>query len=227
MRSIMERMIFVCEYDGTIEKDRERIMAWSLLEYAVRMEWGYSLKELDISRTEKGKPYSARYPEKRFNLSHCRVACACIVGHEECGIDVERKFPYRESLAKKVCHRDEWEILQIQGQDGNLRERQLQILWSLKEGYVKKDGRGLGYGMDRLSFAALMPFDASGVCPERGILWDCRENYTLAACFGPGESATAAPKTEAESFIRRVEEQELLRQEGGQTERIMEIRGTG
>lgn len=182
-----------------LAKQRERTLAWLLLEYAVRRETGYSLEQLQIARTEKGKPCSMGHPEIRFNLSHCETACACMVGREECGVDIERKFPFRESLARKVCHSQEWAALEsVPGEENNpngpgqadadlLRERQLQILWSLKESYVKRDGRGLGFGMNRVNFAGLMPFEDCGICSEQSVLWDCRETYTLAACMGPGD----------------------------------------
>lgn len=256
-------MIYICEYDGTIEKQelleaavhlplasgldcttdiqtsggaekaaavrwakrRERILAWLLLEYAVRKECGYYLDELRIGRMDKGKPYSAAHPEICFNLSHCGTACACAVGAEACGIDIEGKFPYREALAKRICHEQERAILlgQLPGDcqeafaavwenEPKLRERQLQILWSLKEAYVKRDGRGLSYGMDRVSFADLMPFAAAGICPERSVLWNCGETYTLAACIGQRDFAAADLSPEAGAVICRVSERELILQ---------------
>lgn len=266
-------MIYICEYDGTIEKNelleaavylpgaagldrvadirsgggeakfsssgirwtkcRERILAWLLLEYAVRKERGYSLDELKIGRMDKGKPYSISHPEICFNLSHCEIASACAVGAEKCGIDIERKFPYRESLAKKICHEKEREFFlgqlsggcqtsfaavgRIEGNDcapdtGKFRERQLQILWSLKEAYVKKDGRGLSYGMDRISFGELMPFADTGVCPKHSILWNCGESYTLAACIGQSDFLDASLTFGVDSVICRVSERELILQ---------------
>lgn len=282
----MERMIYICEYDGTTErgrllelaghlpvgaeksgqeaagggigeaadvgvrageaaraaalrwkKRRERILAWLLLEYALKRESGFSLEQLAIVRTEKGKPRSSTHPEIWFNLSHCENACACIVGREPCGIDIERKFPFRESLARKICHEKEWDFFRGTGQsadtpvgsvtgpseDGRaagvseeqrrkVRERQLQILWSLKESFVKRDGRGLGYGMDRVSFARLMPFPDTGICPERSVLWDCKESYTLAACAGGQELAMIDPGPGAKRLICSLSEQEIILQ---------------
>lgn len=161
------------------KKRRERILAWMLLAWAVEYEFGkrmtdgghvppdqpelrrggqteYSavLSRLDICRTEHGKPYSASHPEIQFNISHCDTACACIVGDAEAGIDVERFFAYRENLARKVCHHQEAELIASMTQEE--RENQLRYLWSLKESFVKLDGRGLGYGMDRINLAPLL-----------------------------------------------------------------------
>ena len=60
---------------------------------------------------KQGKPYFFRWPEIYFNLSHCRSACACILSDREAGIDVEHRFPYKESLARRVCHEKEWELM--------------------------------------------------------------------------------------------------------------------
>lgn len=178
-------MIYVCEYDGSadweklrvraeelpialpgrplegwlLEKQRQRILAWLLLEKAVKQEWGHSLKELAVCREKHGKPYSSAYPELHFNLSHCGAACACVTGSAEAGIDVEEKFPYRSSLERKICHEEEQRILKPLTSEA--RTRQLRYLWSMKESFVKLDGRGLGYGMDRVNLASALPVCAA------------------------------------------------------------------
>ena len=146
------------------ENRLEHLLAWSLLEKAVQTEYGIdSLEQMDICRTEKGKPYSRAYPELYFHLSHCESACAGSVSSGQVGIDVERKFPYRPSLAKKVCHEEEWKYLNSLPEEGEDRAEFLRILWSVKESLVKYEGSGLGYGVERLN---VMPLFAvpSGRC---------------------------------------------------------------
>ena len=72
--------------------------------------------------------------------------------------------------------------------EDELRIRQFRYLWSLKEAYVKMDGRGLGYGLERVNFAPLLPIQAETGAPVRRTLGgaefmvcDCVD-YTLAAC---------------------------------------------
>lgn len=136
---------------------RQRLGARALLHYALKREFGLSFAELGWAVRKDGKPYSIRYPEIKFNISHCDCACACAVGLSDVGIDIEKKFAYRESLAKKVCHDAEWAVLK--GMDEEMRARQLRYLWSLKESFVKWNGRGLAYGMDRISFAEALPIE--------------------------------------------------------------------
>jgi phosphopantetheinyl transferase len=103
-----------------------------------------------------------------------------VVGTQECGIDIEQKFPYRASLARRICHPREWKIFQeILSQE---QQVQLQILWSLKESFVKRDGRGLGYGMETIDLSDLMPFPQQGQSEEQGLWWNAADNYTIAVC---------------------------------------------
>ena len=183
-------MIYICEYDhlaedGNLrergkalllrfsEKDltgvrwqrlRERILARALLETALWQEYRLTLGALDLQTDAHGKPYSGAYPELFFNISHCAHVCVCAVGDSRIGVDAEKHFPWRENLAAKICHPDEWARLQALGADQ--RERQLQDLWPLKESFVKWHGQGLSYGMNRVSFAAQLPFAQMAPCRD-------------------------------------------------------------
>lgn len=176
-------MIYVCEYDDQADdrrlqergralllpfleefpdgserrrrKLRERILSRLLLDFALKREYGCSLTELDIVPGPGGKPESRLRPEIRFNLSHCDTACACMVGTCEAGIDVERKFSYRENLAHRVCSTGEWSV--FAKLEADARREQLHFLWSLKESYVKWNGRGLVYGMQRIDLSEYLP----------------------------------------------------------------------
>lgn len=191
------------------KKRRERILAWMLLEYALertypvgtkvwhqkrqgaaesgsrvlKADFPWLVEQLDIQRTEHGKPCSSAHPEIRFNLSHCERACACVLGAVDGGIDVERKFAYRGNLARKVCHPAEAAVLYGLSQEA--QERQLRFLWSMKESFVKLDGRGLGYGMDRIDLSQLLPITPAGFYEkEGGPAFRVAEQaeYTFAAC---------------------------------------------
>ncbi len=198
----------------------DHVLAWGLLAYGIRRECGLSLDELVVRRGEWGKPYSSAYPWLQFSLSHCRTACACMIDPVVCGIDVERKFSYREPLAKKVCHADEWRVLQ--GLPEQERERQLRLLWSLKEAFVKRDGRGLGYGVDRANFAGYLPLmsgeAAEGMKSEAvpfqvtdtesqeplDFLLRETETYTMAACVGWAEMADEIQYVGPEELLEEI-----------------------
>lgn len=168
------------------KKSRQRILAWLLLGQAIEECFGYTFAQLDIRRDGQGKPYSAAHPEIQFNISHCSTAYACIVGTTPVGIDVERKFSPKDGLIKKVCHPEEFALLARM--EDKLRVRQFRYLWSLKEAYVKMDGRGLGYGLERVNFAPFLPIQAETGEPVRRRLGGAEfmvcsyADYTLAAC---------------------------------------------
>lgn len=177
-------MIYVCEFDGLLSDGRlrnfaaqlhpewsrqsqdakrwphlrERILAYLLLQYAARREYGIrELAELELCRTKEGKPYSAACPELFFNLSHCETACACILAKQNVGIDVERRFAFRPLIAKRACTQEEKNILESLTE--LRREQVLQLLWSMKESFVKLDGRGLAYGMHRVDLTDFLKAD--------------------------------------------------------------------
>lgn len=161
------------------------------------------LKELAILRTEYEKPYSSRYPDLFFNISHCESACACILSDHPAGIDIERKFRYKENLKRYICSDNErrW-FDQLQDIPDNSegksmcsdagekeipseKEKQLRLLWSMKEAFVKLDGRGLGYGLKNVDLSDLMPIpDSSWQKNGAGLQFfgKLSGQYTLATC---------------------------------------------
>lgn len=198
-------------------KLRERILAWMLLEYALEAEDNRWIKEgkiagnvenLEIVRTEHGKPYSSRYPELFFNISHCDAACACVISDCPVGIDIERKFEYKENLKRHVCCEEELRVLEAVCVTEKLctseklgvseKHTQLRFLWSMKEAFVKMDGRGLGYGLRNINLAEFLPVE-DGICgrsrncgneqrspdeaaEELSFFVKAAEKYTLAMC---------------------------------------------
>lgn len=213
-------MIYICEYDDEADdrllqerpgalllqytesdrtgirwrKMRERILARLLLDYALKKEYGISFPELELYCDAHGKPHSRAYPDIHFNISHCSVACACAVGKYPVGIDIERKFDYRENLARKVCHPKEWSALQEL--EPEIRSEQMHFLWSLKESFVKWDGKGLSYGMERIDLSQYLPIelDTGQSCRLDRFLLHCGEAFTMAVCSDelPEEGAPGA-----------------------------------
>ena len=187
-------------------------------------------EQLAIRRTADGKPYSAAVPKLAFNLSHCDTACACIIGdalqcetHLESkalasvGIDVERKFPYKENLNRSLCHEKERAVLQKL--DLEEQQRQQQILWSLKESLVKLDGRGLGYGLREIDLSEYLPIENGEQrqqiqmkntdyikAIEYCLQIQTEKAYTLAAC---AELDFNFQHDESLMNIRKVTEEEL------------------
>ena len=142
--------------DRVIQHRREHLSAWLLFLYALRVEYGITeLSSLKLAKYPHGKPYSIAYPELFFNLSHCQNACACVLADRPVGIDVERKLSYKEALMRRICTKEEQAIFAGCRDDAE-RAELLSVLWSMKESYVKRDGRGLSGGLNQVSCAAYL-----------------------------------------------------------------------
>lgn len=112
----------------------------------------YNITELpEIAREKHGKPYFPEYPQICFNYSHCRKGVLCGISERPIGVDAETLRPFRESLAKRVCHPQEWALLQ----KAENQERLFMKLWVCKEALGKYTGRGV--------FAQPQQTDLSGI----------------------------------------------------------------
>ena len=143
---------------------RQRILAWSLLERMCREYPGKSLSSLKIERDDHGKPFSSAYPELFFNISHCEQACAVILDDKPCGIDVEDRFSCKDSLIQKVCHSDEYQMLKSLNPEERLL--QFQMIWSIKEALLKKEGSGIVYGLEKVNLTGLLPLNPLESAPS-------------------------------------------------------------
>lgn len=175
-------------------------------------------KKYRYGRTDLGKPYLADYPQIQFNLSHCRDCVACAVDDLPVGIDVEKRFPWKENLAKRICHPLEWELL-MKMADGTDRAACLNLIWSRKESYLKCIGTGIRRDLREFQAwtgAALEEKTGSKIGrPERESIWIEEEkycflefqtrDYTLVCCAQEGKSDDAAIRT----AVRKVEWQDL------------------
>ena len=142
--------------ERVIRHRREHLSAWLLFLYALRAEYGITeLSSLQLAKHPHGKPYSVAHPELFFNLSHCQGACACVLADRPVGIDVERKLSYKETLMRRICTKDE-QALFADCQNDTERADLLSVLWSMKESYVKRDGRGLSCRLNQVPCAAYL-----------------------------------------------------------------------
>ena len=139
----------------------------------------YALTDYTIDVGENGKPYLKDHPQIRFNLSHCRTCVAAAVSDHEIGIDVERRFDWKEPLARRVCHPAEIEaLLRCESAE---RKDQFNLLWSRKEAYLKCLGVGLGRDMRQLCIGTA-PLTVSNGDGRFVLFQEQNERYTLVVC---------------------------------------------
>lgn len=137
-------------YDQLPEEMSQHSLAYLLLEQALKECYpGLFAEKPEYGREELGKPYIKGYPWLHFNVSHCASCVACAIGEAPVGIDAERRFPWRETLARRICHPEEWKFLQNME---NLEERTawLNRIWSRKESYLKCIGTGIRSDLRRI-----------------------------------------------------------------------------
>lgn len=163
--------IYYC--DQIPQQVSQHRLAYLLLERGLALEYpGLWEGELRYGKDPYGKPFLEGHPEVQFNVSHCRTCVACAIGGEPVGIDVERRFPWKESLAQRICHPAEWEWLM----DGPDRPARLNLLWSRKESYLKYIGTGIRGDLREVNVLELLG------APGCACMEFQTETFTLAAC---------------------------------------------
>ena len=61
-----------------------------------------------FGRTEYGKPYLSNHPNIQFNISHCSAGVTCALADVPVGVDMEMRFGWKEKLAQRMCHPEEF-----------------------------------------------------------------------------------------------------------------------
>jgi len=120
-----------------------------LLVYA-RDVWRLPANALARMINAHGKPALAGYSANHYNLSHSGRWVAAVFDREPVGIDVEIIRPIDLAIAKHYFSAPEAEWLQQQPD-----ERRLTLfyqLWTLKESYIKAEGKGLSLPLNSFAF---------------------------------------------------------------------------
>lgn len=112
-------------------------LSYLLLCEGLRKEYGI-MEQPEFVLNEHGKP-SLGISGIHFNLSHTDYAVACLLSDRPCGVDVESRGRYKESLAR-YCMNDE-EMARILGSEDP--DLEFTCLWTQKEALVKRLGTGI------------------------------------------------------------------------------------
>ncbi len=141
----------------------------------------YGLQDEPLVYGSHGKPVLAGDTGVHFNLSHADGIAACIVSDRECGIDCECVREYRPKVARRVFTSAEKAMLEAT--PDSARDLLFFRIWTLKEAFVKAEGRGLSYPMSSVGFS----FEGGSiVCTEAG--WRFRQyilrggEYVVSVC---------------------------------------------
>lgn len=121
---------------------------------------------------DKGKPYLTGYPQFQYSLSHSGDGVAVgVTDGVPIGVDVEPIREYRPALANRFFAPGEQAYLHAQPEEA---ERRFYEIWTQKEAWLKRDGRGIT--VDLRSFDVTAP-------PCREELTVLRQgDYLVAVC---------------------------------------------
>lgn len=169
---------------------RRAVAARGQLRWLLARGLGVAPQTLSFGREPHGKPYLPDHP-LRFNLSHsgdCLLVALAWDGR--LGVDVEqvRVLPRMAALAGRCFAPQEYQTWQAAG----ARADDFFRLWTLKEAFVKADGRGLALGLERCRFdlhpprLVAAPPDCGRVAAWQVHAWSPARGWQAALCVHGG-----------------------------------------
>jgi 4'-phosphopantetheinyl transferase len=139
------------------------LAAHAQLRWLLGRRMGAAPEALAFARAPQGKPYVPGAP-LRFNLSHCReFALVALHPRAEVGVDLESAEAGRDWLALARRFFTPRESAWLAALAPGEQPRAFCRLWTLKEAWMKADGRGLGAGLRAVEIQL-----AEGQAPELG-----------------------------------------------------------
>lgn len=128
-------------------EDAQRSLLGDVLaRYAICKRLGVKNGALAFGANEYGKPLLLEHAGIHFNISHSGSWVACAVDDNPVGIDVELIQPIDFKIAERFFSKDEHAALLAQPDEMKLTY--FYMLWTLKESYIKAEGKGLGIPLD-------------------------------------------------------------------------------
>lgn len=109
--------------------------------YGICKYLGLKNKDLCFGMNEFGKPILMMPYQCHFNISHSGEWVVCVLDKEPIGIDVEVIKPINFKIAERFFSKDEYSEFTKQSLDTRLID--FYKLWTLKESFIKADGRGM------------------------------------------------------------------------------------
>lgn len=116
-----------------------------LLHFILYKQLGLRLKQIDVDKNLYGKPFLCQYPSFHYNISHSGEWVVCATDNKKIGVDVEKIQPFDLQIAKGSFTKEEYcDLLNVERE----RNSAFYEMWTLKESYVKAQGRGLSIPLD-------------------------------------------------------------------------------
>ena len=132
------------------EDSLRTLIAEVLIRKIIMQELKIPNGEIFFKINNYGKPYLKDWDEFHFNISHSGKWVVCAISNKPVGIDVERIKDLNIKIADRFFSKEEVEDLyKIKKSE---RLKYFFDLWTLKESYIKADGRGMFLPLNSFSF---------------------------------------------------------------------------
>lgn len=119
-----------------IQKWDKREASWERLLAAI-LKKDYQIEACpEIIRDAMGKPF-LKDSELYFNVSHSGEYLAVAVSKRPVGVDIQKEKDIREVMYRRIVQPKEQTLI------GKERQKDFLRLWTLKESFVKAEGKGL------------------------------------------------------------------------------------
>jgi len=128
------------------EDSQRAAIAEILIRAVVCTKFGFPNGEIDFDKNDYGKPFIKNRPDFHYNISHSGDWVICAVDNALVGIDVETVKPMDFGIAKRFFSKEECNDLMMKEESQRLAY--FFDLWTLKESYIKADGRGMSIPLD-------------------------------------------------------------------------------
>lgn len=131
------------------EADKIRsLFAEVLVRYGLKKHFGLEKEAVSIVSNEYGRPELKERKDIHYNVSHSGDWVICAFSSFPVGVDVEIEKEHNLDIAKRFFAKREYEVLR---ESGNPKELFISY-WTLKESYVKAEGKGMQIPFDTFSF---------------------------------------------------------------------------
>ncbi len=113
-------------------------------------EWGIAHRDCILHTDKYQKPYLVNHTRRHFNVSHSGSWVVAAFDNTKVGIDIEQIVPIDLAMTNMFFAPEEVE--QLENQPSIHRLSYFYRLWTLKESYIKADGKGLSIPLDSFRF---------------------------------------------------------------------------
>jgi len=136
-------------------EDAQRSLLGDLLaRYTICRRLGIKNSDLVFGLSDYGKPILLVPSGINFNIAHSGNWVVCAVNDNPVGIDVEVMKPIDLQIAKSYFSQEEYDTLI--NQPPEMRMKYFYSLWTLKESYIKAEGKGFSIPLGSFTIQADM-----------------------------------------------------------------------